>query len=352
MPKNKPDVLSSFDRIRSAIELTKSDRVPVMPQITYACAKLTKLKFSEALTDPDKMAKALVAGYREIAYDGIYAGWESSFNLMAEAMGCRMRIPEDGVPSIEDNIVKQASDIDKVKIPDPRKDGRLPVHLQATRIIRQAIGKSAPIFSYVPGPLTLSGILRKTDALMMDLIKNTKFVHDLNKLSLEASKAYALAKIESGADIIVAGDPTASTTVLSPKMFEQFAFPYLKDLFISVSRAGAIPSLHICGQTTPILEKMADTGAKILELDYQVALKEAKSRVGSRVCIQGNVNPTGALLRGSAAAVLAESKKCISDAAAGGGYILSTGCEVPYEAKIANVKALVKAAKDFGRYDE
>jgi uroporphyrinogen decarboxylase len=352
MPKDNPDSLSSFDRIRSAIGLVESDRVPVMPQITYACGKIVRLKFSEALTNPEKMAKALIAGYREIGYDGIYAGWESSFNLMAEAMGCRMRIPEDGVPSIEDNIVKQASDVDKVKIPDPTRDGRLPIHLKATRIIREAINKSAPIFSYVPGPLTLSGILRKTDALMMDLIKNAKLVHDLNRLSLEASKAYSLAKIDSGADIIVAGDPTSSTTVISPKMFEQFALPYLKELFNCVSKGGAVPSLHICGQTTPILEKMVETGAKILELDYEVGLREAKSRVGSRVCIQGNVNPTGALLRGTAADVLSESKKCISDAAAGGGYILSTGCEVPYEAKIANVKALVKAAKDFGRYDK
>lgn len=352
MPKNNPDALTSFNRIKSAIALVQGDRVPVMPQITYACGKLIRVKFSEALTSPEKMAKALIAGYREIGYDGVYAGWESSFNLMAEAMGCRMRIPEDGVPSIEDNVVKQASDIDKVKIPDPKRDGRLPIHLQATQIIKQAIGKSAPIFSYVPGPLTLSGILRKTDALMIDLIRNTKLIHELNKISLEASKAYALAKIESGADIIVAGDPTASTTMISPNMFEQFALPYLKELFTCVSKAGAVPSLHICGQTTPILEKMVETGAKILELDYQVELKEAKSRIGSRVCIQGNVNPTGALLRGSTADVLSESRKCISDAAAGGGYILSTGCEVPYEAKKANVKALVKAAKDFGRYDE
>jgi uroporphyrinogen decarboxylase len=351
MPKNVSNVRSSFDRIKSAIQLVKGDRVPVMPQITYACGKLIKLKFSEAMTDPEKMAKALIAGYREIGYDGIYAGWESSFNLMAEAMGCKMRIPEDGVPSIEDNIVKQASDLDKVKVPDPKTDGRLPIHLQATKIIRQTVDKSTPIFSYIPGPLTLSGILRKTDALMIDLIRNAKLIHALNKLSLEASKAYAVAKIESGADIIVAGDPTASTTMISPRMFEQFELPYLKELFTCISKAGAVASLHICGQTTPILEKMVETGAKILELDYQVELREAKRRVGSRVCIQGNVNPTGALLQGTFADVLSESRKCISDAAAGGGYILSTGCEVPYEARIENVKALVKAANDFGRYD-
>jgi uroporphyrinogen decarboxylase len=185
---------------------------------------------------------------------------------------------------------------------------------------------------------------------MMDLLKNPSLVHSLNKMATEASKNFALAKIESGTDIIVAADPTASTTMISPRMFEQFSLPYLKELLGAVSKAGAIPSLHICGQTTPILEKMLETGSKILELDSQVSLQEAKRRVGSKVCIQGNLNPTGALLHGSTDDILKEAKECIESAAKGGGYILSTGCEVPYEAKIENLKILVKAATTFGKY--
>jgi uroporphyrinogen decarboxylase len=322
----------------------------VVPEITYACAKLIKIKFSEASKSPDKMAKALIAGQRELGYDGIYAGWESSFNIVAEAMGCKMRTPEDGVPSIEDNIVKQTNDIDKLRVPDPSKDGRLPTNLQAIRIIRETIGDSIPIFSYAPGPLTLSGILRGTSALMLDLIRNPEFVHQLNNIAAEASKTFVLAKIKSGADIIVVADPSASTTMISPRMFEQFALPYIKDVLSAVSKAKAIPSLHICGETTPILEKMVETGARILEVDHQVNLMEAKQKIGTKVCIQGNVNPTGALLRGSPKEVLTEARRCLEDAAPGGGYILSTGCEVPYEARIENVRSLVDAAKKYSSH--
>jgi uroporphyrinogen decarboxylase len=332
------------------VQLAESDRVPVVPEITYACGKLLKLKFSEGSKSPEKMAKALIAGQRKIGYDGIYAGWESSFNVVAEAMGCKMRIPEDGVPSIEDHIVKEPADLDKLRVPDPWKDGRLSVNLQAIKLIREEVGDDIPIFTYVPGPLTLSGLLRKTDVLMLDLIRNPKFVHSLNKVAAEASKAFALAKIESGAEIIVVADPSASTTMISPRMFEQFALPYLKDVFNPVLKTKAIPSLHICGQTTPILEKMVETGARIIEVDYQVNLKEAKRKVGSKACIQGNVNPTGALLQGSPNEVLAEARKCLEDAAAGGGYILSTGCEVPYETRMENVSALVEAATKYGKY--
>jgi uroporphyrinogen decarboxylase len=159
-----------------------------------------------------------------------------------------------------------------------------------------------------------------------------------------------LAKIESGADIIVVADPSASTTMISPKMFEGYSLPYLKEILNQISKAGAIPSLHICGQTTPILEGMVESGAKILELDSQVNLKEAKHRVGAKICIQGNVNPTGILMQGSVDDVIREARKCIEDAAKGGGFILSSGCEVPYEAKIANIKSLVEAALKFGKY--
>nr|MDO8100115.1 uroporphyrinogen decarboxylase family protein [Candidatus Njordarchaeota archaeon] len=346
----EPGDLSSFDRVRSAVQLVEGDRVPVVPEITYACAKLLSLRFSEGSKSPEKMAKALIAGQKEIGYDGIYAGWESSFNVMAEAMGCKMKIPEDGVPCVEDHIVKQAADLDKVRVPDPWKDNKLRINLQAIKIIREAVGDGIPIFTYVPGPLTLSGLLHKTDVLMLDLIRNPKFVHSLNKVATEASKTFALAKIESGANIIVVADPSASTTMISPKMFEQFALPYIKDVLNTVMKTEAIPSLHICGQTTAILEKMVETGARILEVDYHVNLKEAKRKVGSKVCIQGNVRPTGALLQGSAKEVLAEARKCLEDAATGGGYILSTGCEVPYETRMENVKALVEAATKYGKY--
>ncbi|WXG46161.1 MAG: uroporphyrinogen decarboxylase family protein [Candidatus Atabeyarchaeum deiterrae] len=350
MPRNRSSDLSPFDRVRSAIELRETDRVPVVPEITYTCGRLVHLKFSEALKSAEKMAKALVTGYKEFGYDGIYAGWEGSFTVTAEAMGSKLKIPDDGIPSVDGALVNQETDLDKIRIPDPKRDGRLPLHLQSIKLIRESVGDKVPIFSYVPGPLTLSGLLRKTDVLMLDLIRNPKMVHSMNRLTMEASKAFALAKIESGADVIVVADPSASTTMISPKMFEGYSLPYLKEILNQISKAGAIPSLHICGQTTPILEGMVESGAKILELDSQVNLKEAKHRVGAKICIQGNVNPTGILMQGSVDDVIREARRCIEDAAKGGGFILSSGCEVPYEAKIANIKSLVEAALKFGKY--
>lgn len=341
---------TSFDRVIKAVDLKEADRVPVVPQITYTTARIIGIKFIDGMRNPERMADALIAGYREIGYDGIYVGWESSFNLVAESMGCKMRIGEDEIPSVAESIVKDPSDIDKVKIPDPEKDGRLPLHLRAISLVKDEVEDRVPIFRYIPGPLTLASLIRGPTLLLMELIKNPTLVHELLDLTTEASKRFGLAAVDHGANIIVIADPTASSSVVSPKMFEEFSFPYVKEILAAIKRVGAIPSLHICGKTEPILKKMSDTGAKILELDHLVDLAKAKKMVGDRVCILGNLEPSGSLLMGNPEDVENDARECIKKAAAGGGFILSSGCEIPLDAPIKNIKAMVRAAEKYGVY--
>lgn len=342
--------LTPFQRVMAAIELKEPDYVPVVPMITYTTAQLIGIQFSEALYSAEKMAKALIAGYKSAGYDGIYVGWESSFNLMAEAMGCKLQIQPNSVAFVKDRVIKELSDLDKIEVADPERDGRLPLHLKATELVREKIGKDVPIFKYVPGPLTLASVLRGQDQLLMELVRNPDFVYDILKPASESSKRYGAATVEHGADIAVVADPIASSSVISPKMFDQFAFSPIKDVLKSISDVGGIPSLHICGNTIPILEGMVDAGARVIELDYQVDLTFAKDMVGEKVCIQGNIDPVSILLNGKPRDVERKARECIEKAAKGGGFILSSGCEVPLNAPFENVKAMVSAAKKYGQY--
>ncbi len=343
-------MLTPFQRVMAAIELKEPDYVPVVPMITYTTAQLIGIQFSEALYSAEKMAKALIAGYKSAGYDGIYVGWESSFNLMAEAMGCKLQIQPNSIAFVRDQMIKEPSDLDKIEVADPEKDGRLPIHLKAIELVKEKIGTDAPIFKYVPGPLTLASVLRSPDQLLMELIRNPDFVYDILKPASESSKLYGVATVEHGADIAVVADPIASSSVISPKMFDQFAFSPIKNVLKSISDVGGIPSLHICGNTIPILERMVDTGARIIELDYKVDLAIAKDMVGERVCLQGNIDPVSIFLNGKPSDVERKARECIEKAANGGGFILSSGDEVPLNAPFENVKAMVSAAKQYGQY--
>jgi hypothetical protein len=76
--------------------------------------------------------------------------------------------------------------------------------------------------------------------------------------------------------------------------------------------------LHICVNQTRVL---ADTGARIIELDSKVDLKVAKQMIGARVCMLGNLNPVTVLLQGSPLDVELAAEAAIAAAAEGGGYI-------------------------------
>jgi len=129
------------------------------------------------------MADAIIAGYREAGYDGVYVGWESSFNLLAEAMGCddgvyvgwessfnllaeamgcELKISPDIVASVKKPAIITEKDVDEIPIPDPERDGRLPVHLKALDLVKEELPPEVPIFRYIPGALTLSNQLRLT----------------------------------------------------------------------------------------------------------------------------------------------------------------------------------------------
>ena len=340
--------MKSYERVMRAVGLSEADRVPVVPQVTYATAKVAKISFTDGARDAGKMADALLKGWRKLRYDGIYVGWEPSFNLVAEAMGCTLTSPERGTPSVSKPIIENTEDLRRITVPDPNRDGRLPLHLNAIRLVRSMAGRDVPLFSYIPGPLTLAGLLRGTKKLLVELVTKKGSIHDILELTTAASIEFGLAKLDAGIDVAVVADPTSSSSMVSPKIFDEFSLPHIEQITSKIKRRG-IPSLHICGRTAPILEGMARTGAKILELDSQVDLAQAKRTVGSSVCLQGNVD-TGKLLMGEPQTILEESHRCIESCARGGGFILSSGCEVPIDTPQENISAMVEAAERFGSY--
>jgi uroporphyrinogen decarboxylase len=175
-----------------------------------------------------------------------------------------------------------------------------------------------------------------------------KSLKRLLELTAEALIAFATACLEAGAHIIQAGDSLASLDMISPATYRKWAWPAERRFFEAINplaqRRGAATLLHICGNMTPVLESMAETGAHILELDHKVSLKAAAERVGSRVCLMGNLDPVELLWRGTPAAVVEAAQQAIADAGHHGGFILGSGCEVPMDAPPDNVKAMIETA--------
>jgi len=103
--------------------------------------------------------------------------------------------------------------------------------------------------------------------------------------------------------------------------------------------------IHICGNTTRILQDIVDIGPNCFSLEKKVDLRQAKEVLGGKVCVAGNVSPTGAFLNGRPDEVIAEARDCVRAWGGGGGFILMLGCDFPKTVPLENVLALMSMKK-------
>ncbi len=333
------------EKILALLEGTPLAPPPVLPMATFSTAHLAGIPVREARHDAELMARCLLEALEKCGYDGIYAGWESSFNLVAAALGCGLSDPPDDVPSVDRPLL--SGDPPDPDLVDPGRVDRDPgvaLHAEVARIIQEKVGRTHLVFAYVPGPFTLAGLLLGSDRLLLETAQDPDLVKGIVDKAGEACFRFARSRAEAGADVLVVADPLASSSVISPPMFRRFAKAPLSSLLGAIAgELGKIPSLHICGRTTPILRDMAETGTRILELDHAVDMKRAASEVPEGIVLQGNLDP--ALLLSGPVEKIREAALQAVEACEGRPFILSTGCEVGLRTPLEHYRALVNVAR-------
>lgn len=189
--------------------------------------------------------------------------------------------------------------------------------------------------------------LRGRTQAMFDLIDRGDFVSAVMDIQVESAIQQAEKLVKADIDALYIGDPAASASLISPQHFEQFCLPAYQKFCRHFKESDILIYIHVCGNSNPILEMLADTGAHTVEpLDPLggVCVADAKSRIGGRVALMGGVN-TLTLSDGTTEQVKAESiEKCRE----GGphGYVLAAGDMVPPTTSLENLHAMVQVAKD------
>jgi MtaA/CmuA family methyltransferase len=152
---------------------------------------------------------------------------------------------------------------------------------------------------------------------------------------------FARAQLEAGADVIGIGDPAAS--LVGPKLYQDFVWPYEKMMVDGLHALGARARLHICGNTRRILKGMGRLGCDFVDVDSLAPLLEAREKMGPRQVVLGNLDPVRDLRNGTPQSVFAALAECHRQA--GPRYIVGVGCEVPRDTPAANVHAMVRYAR-------
>ncbi|MCL5986813.1 MAG: hypothetical protein M1371_09690 [Actinobacteria bacterium] len=177
---------------------------------------------------------------------------------------------------------------------------------------------------------------------------------------MNAYSEYALEEVHAcchllGADEIVFGGGNASLSIISPSMFSKFNLPFLENATQICKQHHVISHLHVCGLSRIIVEMVAGTDLNVMEPlerppSGDIDLGEIKEKYGRKLCLKGNVNTFETLAQKDKDEVIRECLKCIINAGEGGGFVLSSGDQVPLETHEDNFIAMIKAAKIYGKY--
>jgi len=226
-------------------------------------------------------------------------------------------------------------------IPDPLECPRMRDRIMAAELFREKVGGEKCIEGWIEGPCAEGADLRGINTLMMDLYEDPGFVRDLFAFVVELELQFAKAQVEAGIDLMGVGDAAAS--LVGPQLYEEFVWPYEKQLVDGLHALGAPVRLHICGNTTPILEGMGRLGCEIVDLDSLAPLAEARKAMGPTHVLLGNIEPVGALRNGTPESVFEAVARCHSEA--GQRFIVGAGCEVPRDTPYPNLDAMRRYAR-------
>jgi uroporphyrinogen decarboxylase len=193
------------------------------------------------------------------------------------------------------------------------------------------------------------------DNLFMDYIENPGLVHELSEMILDYKIRLMQRAIDAGADAIVSGDDYAARKgpLMSPRHFREFVLPYLARS-VAAAHAGGVPYIkHTDGNLWSILDMMVEAGIDALDPIEPIAgmdIGEVKRRYGDRLALVGNVDCTRLLPNGAPAEVEEAVKETLAKAAVGGGHILASSNSIHPAVRPENYRAMVAAARRWGRY--
>ncbi|HYS79367.1 MAG TPA: uroporphyrinogen decarboxylase family protein [Anaeromyxobacteraceae bacterium] len=335
--------MDSVARIRRTMAFQACDRPPVIAQV-FAHAALACGRSVDAYVASGVVAAACqIEARARYGYDAVFAVLD--LTLEAEAAGGEVQSRRGVYPAVARPPLAPDDDFRRLTIPDPRTAGRLPMALEMATCLRDACGDEALVVGLVQGPMTLAvQFLGIEKALFLAADDPDRFLQLLD-YTAAVGKAFGLAQLAAGAHLVLVFEPAACPEVVPPGLFREMIGPRLKWLFGAFTKAGAIGNwLHIAGKTGAVLPHYVALGADIGNFDYCVDPEALLEALGdSRLCLDGNIKSLS-FVTDSAADVEREARQLLNVFDRRGGFILSSGCEIPPESQEATIAAMVRTA--------
>ena len=345
--------MNSMERIRKTLNHEEGDRIPVYPIISGVSRKFNNSSYKDWANDADLCAEAMLKAREELDLDCIVTLIDLS--VEADAWGLDIIYPEDDAahPNYDNLLINSIEEYDKIKKVDYRTGKRMMMHIETCeKIVKEANGEF-PVVAFIFGPLGILSMLRSQQEMYMDLYDDPDAVKRAAREINETLKDYCKALMATGVDGIMIDTLFASGSIMSKDMWDEMEGVLVEEIAEVIRENNGMVMVHNCGQNVyfDIQIKRMDPVAISFQYppDDCADFKECKEKYGKDITLIGCVTPANAVI-GTDEEWDAMCKSNIDDMAAGGGFMLATGCEYPSAATFDRARRMVDIAKTYGKY--
>jgi MtaA/CmuA family methyltransferase len=349
---SKYDVMNEPDEILALFKGQKPKNTPLFSgliSVTEAGLESEGLHLHETHHDAARMARAAASNYRLSGFGSAVVPLDLC--VEAEALGARVDFRQGSERAefprvagfLHDSIEKFTTETRRhgdLKNSQWLRDsvvqrGRIPLVIEAVKLLKEDIGKEIVIGGYLPGPFTLLSLLVETGALYMSMRRSPEaLLLALEYLSLviaEVGNAYH----QAGADFLTIHEMGGSPGALGPRLFESIVLPHLQSLTSALPRPVV---LSACGRTNGAMKLLAASGADALSVDQTNDLAGSRQEVPD-VLLFGNLDPVGLISQGTPSQIT----EAVAGVIKSGADAVWPGCDLYLQTPLENLRALANA---------
>jgi len=329
--------------IEYAVRLEVPDKVPVFALGGLFNVRMCGISYSEYTHGLEKMVKCEIEAVKRFDYDWVYLNPDDYVEF--EPLGIETK-GEDNVPRTASEYLPASwTTLEKLGLPNPYADGRMPSFLRALTRIKNELGDSICLTGRVAAPFSSVALLYGIKAAMVLLFRNRELFRETADYFVQLQIEWGKAQIQAGSDAIWLGDCVASSKFISPSQYAQFAAGPALKVSDALKKEGAYVFYHACEDSLPHLELMADLHPSALSIGGGIDIEKAKETVGKRICLLGNIDPIDVLQFGNAEMVERETRRIMEIGKKNGGYIFNSEEGFPYDVPERNVMVMMQTAK-------
>lgn len=324
-------------------EVMADSRRVAVPIMTHPGIELCGYTVRQAVTDGRIHAEAICK--LNEAFPAAACTVIMDLTVEAEAFGAEVVFAENEVPNIVGRLVSDRASVEALQIPS-LEAGRVPEYLKANRLAAGRI-TDKPIFGGCIGPFSLAGRLFDMSEMMMALYTEPDTIRLLLDKCSEFIMEYLRAMKATGVNGVIIAEPAAG--LVSNEDCSAFSSAYIKKIVEELQDDRFMVVLHNCGNTGHCTAAMAETNAAGLHFGNKIDMVAALKECPAEALVMGNLDPVGVFKMASAEKVREETLALLRNTAEWPNYVLSTGCDVPPEVPMENIRAFYEALNEYNR---